>query len=603
MDVWKSVTPFPAKRYSEDQIPDLKGKVALVTGGNTGVGFATCLALVKKGAKVYLAARSDERASAAISKIKQDVPNADIIHLKLDLQDLKQVKAAAKFFQSKESKLDILINNAGIMACPFALSKDGIETQFATNHVGHFLLTRQLLPLLLKTSSPRVVNLSSIAHLQAPSNGIEFEGINKEKTMSNWTRYCQSKLANILFSKGLHKRYASSGLLVNSVHPGWVDTEIDRNVQGSFGIFYKLAFPCIWLSYKLLALTPLQGALTSLYCATSPEIEMEKLSDRYFIPIANQQEPLLLAQNEELADKLWTFTDDLWDFQYGYCGLSPEYVFQCCYYSKDPQTVHKSGSLTLIEDGDPLTYSPSSSNRNHYCYLEQSSEQVYILNDGLCNQGYVCKSNKLTLYNDSSCLVETSSIDTNSSNYTGNMVYITQGSTKTIWTTVLQQNLLFPDTPTIPNILTWIFIALSILPLIYTLTLDWHKLKQRVYTKSTIITRRNKVTFEESNDSQASVDWVVDVSKKDQTDLSMAAIDEISAYPSTASIPSNANQRSRAPNTADSHIVLNVRNNHIESHIMMNRPPTDSRIGVGNDDRSIKPELITIGDSLHATIM
>jgi len=129
METFKSVTPFPAKNFKVNQIPNLKGKVYIVTGGNTGVGFATCQELVRNGGKVYMAARSDERANAAIEKIKQQVPDANIIHLKLDLQDLKQVKSAADTFKSKEKKLDGLINNAGIMACPFALSKDGIETQ------------------------------------------------------------------------------------------------------------------------------------------------------------------------------------------------------------------------------------------------------------------------------------------------------------------------------------------------------------------------------------------------------------------------------------------------------------------------------------------
>ncbi|KAJ3257821.1 hypothetical protein HK103_004289 [Boothiomyces macroporosus] len=311
MDFWKSITPFPEKKYSVEQIPNLKGKIAIVTGGNTGVGFATCTELARKGAKVYLAARSDERANAAIAKIKQEIPDADIVHLKLDLQDLKQVKSAADTFKSKEAKLDILINNAGIMACPFALSKDGIETQFATNHVGHYLLTRELISTLLKTPNPRVVNLSSLAHLHAPEHGIEFDKINDENALNTWARYGQSKLANILFTRGLNKRFGDKGLLANSVHPGWVNTELDRGIQQSAGIFYTITYPANWLTQKLIALTPLQGALTSLYCATSPEIEEKKIRDKYFIPIANEQESSPLSRDEALSEKLWKFTEDL----------------------------------------------------------------------------------------------------------------------------------------------------------------------------------------------------------------------------------------------------------------------------------------------------
>ncbi|KAJ3270935.1 hypothetical protein HDV01_007332 [Terramyces sp. JEL0728] len=311
MDIWRSVTPFPEKKYSVELIPSLKGKVAIVTGGNTGVGFATCTELARKGAKVYLAARSDDRANAAIAKIKAEIPDADITHLKLDLQDLKQVKSAADTFKAKEPKFDILINNAGIMACPFALSKDGIETQFATNHVGHYLFTRELISALLKSPNPKVVNLSSLAHLHAPEHGIEFDKVNDENALNNWSRYGQSKLANILFTRGLNKRFGDKGLLANSVHPGWVNTELDRGVQESMGFLYTITYPANWLSQKLIALTPLQGALTSLYCATSPEIDEKKISDKYFIPIANQQDSSPLSKDDALAEKLWKFTEDL----------------------------------------------------------------------------------------------------------------------------------------------------------------------------------------------------------------------------------------------------------------------------------------------------
>ncbi len=305
---YTTVLPFPSNptNFSVEKIPDQTGKLFLVTGGNTGIGYETCLALCQKGATVYLAARSEQRASEAIEKIKKEVSEAKIHWLRLDLADLKQIKGAAEEFKSKEQKLDVLINNAGIMACPFALTKDGIETQLGTNHVGHYLLTRELLPTLLKSENPRIVNLSSIAHRQHPKLGIDFDNINNEKAMDNWTRYGQSKLANLLFSAGLNKRYGDK-ITVNSVHPGFVRTELMRGVKESssiMGFFGNLLSAAV-------ALTPAKGALTTLYCATSPDIVEQQIKNKYFVPLAQQDTPLPISKDETLADKLWEFTEKL----------------------------------------------------------------------------------------------------------------------------------------------------------------------------------------------------------------------------------------------------------------------------------------------------
>ncbi|KAI8926190.1 hypothetical protein BC831DRAFT_380933, partial [Entophlyctis helioformis] len=209
---------------STASIPNLAGKVYLVTGGNTGIGYETCLELSRKNAQVFMASRSEDRANAAIARIKAAVPDANIEFIKLQLGDLKQVRSAAQAFVARGIKLDCLVNNAGIMASPFALSVDGIEEQFATNHVGHFLLTRELMPALLKAPEPRVVNLSSSYHDKAPRpEGIRFADINNPKGMSVWDRYGQSKLANILFTRGLNSRFGDK-IYANSVHPGFVDT-------------------------------------------------------------------------------------------------------------------------------------------------------------------------------------------------------------------------------------------------------------------------------------------------------------------------------------------------------------------------------------------
>jgi NAD(P)-dependent dehydrogenase (short-subunit alcohol dehydrogenase family) len=305
---FRSVLPFPSNpnNFSAASIPDLGGKTILVTGGNTGIGYETCLECCRKGAHVYLAARSEQRATDAIEKIKKEIPQAKITFLKLDLQDLKQVQSAAQEFKGRESKLDVLVNNAGIMACPFELTKDGIESQFATNHVGHFLLTRELLPSLEKAAPSRVVNLSSIAHISHPKGGIDFENINNPDAMNNATRYGQSKLANMLFSAGLDKRYGDK-IYVNSVHPGFVHTELIRGVKQSSSILGAMGS----FVSSIIALTPKQGALTSLYCATSPDIVAKNLKNKYFIPIAQLDTPRPIGQDLSLADKLWEFTEKL----------------------------------------------------------------------------------------------------------------------------------------------------------------------------------------------------------------------------------------------------------------------------------------------------
>jgi NAD(P)-dependent dehydrogenase (short-subunit alcohol dehydrogenase family) len=258
------------------------------------------LEIVRAGGKVYLAARSKERAEKAIETIKKETGKDSIEFLHLDLADLKQTKEAAAAFLRKGVALDVLVNNAGIMAPPFELSKDGIESQFATNHVGHFLFTREILPALFKTTKPRIVNLSSLYHKYAPPEGINFD---------TWTRYGQTKLANILFSRALHKRYVNKGLLVNSVHPGFVDTELTRGPVASYGVLFS---PFIKLAKILFALSPQQGALTQLYVATSPDIESKSICNKYFVPIAMEEKTSIpLAESDELADKLWDFTEKL----------------------------------------------------------------------------------------------------------------------------------------------------------------------------------------------------------------------------------------------------------------------------------------------------
>lgn len=195
------------------------------------------------------------------------------------------------------------------MACPFALTKDGIETQFGTNHVGHYLLTTELIPRLLNSTEPRIVNVSSLAHKLAPKDGILFDKINDEEAQNTFSRYGQSKLANILFTNGLNKRYGEK-IYVNSVHPGMVNTELDRGIKDSLGWMYYPFVPLHWVLW-VFQMNSAQGALTSLYLGTSPDIVEKKIKAKYFIPYACEANTTEIAQDAALADKLWKFTDNL----------------------------------------------------------------------------------------------------------------------------------------------------------------------------------------------------------------------------------------------------------------------------------------------------
>ncbi|EOO03015.1 putative short chain dehydrogenase protein [Phaeoacremonium minimum UCRPA7] len=199
--------------FHPDTLPNLKGKVFIVTGGNSGIGYYTVAHLAEHGAHVYMGVRATDKGAAAIANIKKTYPSAKNIDLlQMDLMDLTSVVAAARRFLTLETALHGLVNNAGIMATPFEITKDGHEAQWQTNYLSHWVLTEQLLPLMLRTAktlspgSVRIVNLTSSGHLGAPKGGINFNDLSL-KDGSTWTRYGQSKLANVLHTKTLHKMY------------------------------------------------------------------------------------------------------------------------------------------------------------------------------------------------------------------------------------------------------------------------------------------------------------------------------------------------------------------------------------------------------------
>ncbi|EGG00778.1 uncharacterized protein MELLADRAFT_111552 [Melampsora larici-populina 98AG31] len=322
-------------RFDLSKIPDLSGRVAIVTGGNGGLGYETCLELARHGAKVYMASRNESKAKLSIRKILSEIPNAKIDYLYFDLTILSSAKKASIRFMNQEDRLDILINNAGAMMTPYELSIDGIELQ-ACDTTGHFALTHYLLPILKNTSklsNVRIINITSMAHyLIRKPNLSTLDGLNS-KSLSGWGRYKTSKLTNILFNNQLQKRLEDTNITCLAVHPGIVYTDVFRNLFPTESQSEYLSFTSLhesWISINIICLIyirflsflisflidPLmklfmcdakQGALTQLYAATSPEIETKNLKSNYIVPYGQIGRKSLYAQDLDgkLGRSLW----------------------------------------------------------------------------------------------------------------------------------------------------------------------------------------------------------------------------------------------------------------------------------------------------------
>ena len=253
---------------------DLTGKRALVTGGASGIGAETVRALAAKGAEVIIAARNEKYANKVKADIIAVTGNEKIGFLFLELASLTKIKASAKDFLSRYDRLDLLINNAGIMACPFDKTEDGFELQFGSNHIGHFYFTNLIMPSLINAAPSRIVSLSSLGHRTSP---VVFEDIHfKNRDYEKWSAYGQAKTANALFAVSLNKRFADRGVEAFSVHPGVIATRLGRHMT-------KEDFD------RILSENPPskndgegkstggmksveQGAATSCYAATAPEL-------------------------------------------------------------------------------------------------------------------------------------------------------------------------------------------------------------------------------------------------------------------------------------------------------------------------------------------
>ncbi|XP_043960037.1 retinol dehydrogenase 12, like [Gambusia affinis] len=269
----------------------LDGQTAVITGANTGIGKETAIDLAKRGARVILACRDMEKAQTALTEIIKSSGNDNVVSMKLDLSDTKSIREFATNLHQNEQKLNLLINNAGVMVCPYGKTADGFEMQIGVNHFGHFLLTYLLIDLIKSSAPARIVNVSSMAHSWG---SINLEDINSEKSYNKSKAYAQSKLANVLFTRSLAKRLEGTGVTTYSLHPGVVQTDLWRHLSAPERFFMKIAKPFTKDS--------VEGAQTTIYCAVEPSLEKE--SGGYYSGCAPAN-CCAAGKDDVLAQKLW----------------------------------------------------------------------------------------------------------------------------------------------------------------------------------------------------------------------------------------------------------------------------------------------------------
>lgn len=287
------------KRSSAEQVTegiDLTGKTALVTGVNSGIGKETARVLALRGARVFGTARTLDKASKACSTF-----SGEAIPVGCELTELSSVRAAVETIRSDIDSLDILVANAGVMALPKLELVNGLEKQFATNHIGHFALVTGLLATMCAAASARIVIVSSAAHMQAPTSGIEFDNLDGHRGYSGWKAYGQSKLANILFTNELSRRLREENVTVNSLHPGLIATNLGRHMNPLIGLAFGLFG---FLMMKNVG----QGAATSCYLATHPDLQ--GVTGKYFSD-CKEISAHALSQSEELAKQLWQRSEQI----------------------------------------------------------------------------------------------------------------------------------------------------------------------------------------------------------------------------------------------------------------------------------------------------
>jgi NAD(P)-dependent dehydrogenase (short-subunit alcohol dehydrogenase family) len=303
-------------KWTAEQIPSQAGKTALVTGANSGIGYQAAMQLARHGAHVLMGCRNAEKGRAALERLQREAPGASAEVVELDMASLASIRAFAASFIARNIPLDLLINNAGVMALQKReLTADGFERQFGTNHLGHFALTGLLMPALLASPAPRVVTVASLAHR---TGKIDFDNLQRERGYEGWDAYNASKLANILFAKELDRRAraGNSRLLSLAVHPGVSTTSIFENGPGTKNLKAMMV--------KLLAPVLMQkddaGALPTLYAATSTEahggeyIGPDGFQELKGAPVVVQPKPQAL--DVAVGERLWAVSEELTGVHY-----------------------------------------------------------------------------------------------------------------------------------------------------------------------------------------------------------------------------------------------------------------------------------------------
>jgi len=296
------------ERWTEERIADQTGRTFIVTGATSGLGFETARQLAAHGGRVVLTARSDSKGSDAVQRIRAAHPEVTIEYRLLDLADLTSVRQFADAIRDDGIEVDVLVNNAGVMMPPRRLTAQGFESQFATNHLGHFALSGLLIETIARGHDPRVVTVSSTMHKRG---SINFDDLTGERSYSPTVYYCQSKFANVLFGLELDRRLRAIGSPVRSVlaHPGYSATNLQTS--GPTGLTRQV----LRLGNRLIAQRVEMGALNQLYAAVDPGAQ----SGKFFGPngwgenrgYPTEVQPIASARDEETARRLWTLSEEL----------------------------------------------------------------------------------------------------------------------------------------------------------------------------------------------------------------------------------------------------------------------------------------------------
>jgi NAD(P)-dependent dehydrogenase (short-subunit alcohol dehydrogenase family) len=280
---------------------DMSGKTVVITGGNSGIGLETAVAVARAGAKVLITVRDERKGTAAIKEIHARAPGAEADFVVFDLASLASVREGAAQILASCPRIDVLVNNAGLVLSDRTLTVDGFETTFAVNHLGPFLLTELLLDRIRASAPARIVNVSSTAHAGA-RRGLDFDDLQSERQYRGMAVYSKSKLANIYFTTELARRLAGSGVTANSLHPGTVATGYGRDgdTSGLLAFGVKLIGPFV--------LTAEKGARTSVYLASSPEVD--GVTGRYFVR-SKEAKPSRAARDDAAARRLWDVSEQM----------------------------------------------------------------------------------------------------------------------------------------------------------------------------------------------------------------------------------------------------------------------------------------------------